>query len=183
MIYLDDILVYLGHIVSPDGIAPDDDKISAVRDFPRPHNVKAVRSFLGLANYYRRFVKEFAKIAAPLNQLPRKDHKFVWTDACETTFKALKEALTNAPILAFPNFQEPFHLYTDASSEGIGATLGQFQNGKEVAIAYAGRDINATERNYSTTECEALKELFLVLRSLSLISMVGSSSCILITMH
>lgn len=74
-------------------------------------------------------------------------------------------------------------MYTDASSEGIGATLGQFQNGKEVAIAYAGRDINATERNYSTAECEALKELFLVLRSLSLISMVGSSSCILITMH
>ena len=71
---------YLGHVVSPEGIAPDDDKISAFRDFPRPHNVKTVRSFLGLANYYRRFIKDFAKIASPLNQLLRKDHKFIWTD-------------------------------------------------------------------------------------------------------
>ena len=151
---------YLGHIVSPDGIAPDNDKISAVKDFPRPHNVKTVRSFLGLANYYRRFVKDFSKIATPLNQLLRKDHKFVWTDTCERAFNDLKEALTTAPILAFPNFKEPFHLYTDASNEGIGVTLGQLQNGKEVAIAYAGRDLNAAERNYSTTEREALGLIF-----------------------
>ena len=151
---------YLGHVVSPEGIAPDDDKISAVRDFPRPHNVKTVRSFLGLANYYRRFIKDFAKIASPLNQLLRKDHKFVWTDSCEQAFKALKDALISAPILAFPDFTEQFHLYTDASNEGLGVTLGQIQNNREVAIAYAGRDLNAAEKNYSTTEREALAVIF-----------------------
>ena len=153
-------VTYLGHIVSPEGIAPDDDKISAVRDFPRPHNVKTVRSFLGISNYYRRFIKDFAKIAAPLNRLLRKDQKFLWTDACEQAFKALKEALISAPILAFPNFSETFHLYTDASNDGIGATLGQFHDGKDVAIAYAGRDLNDAERNYSTTEREALAVIF-----------------------
>lgn len=151
---------YLGHVVSPNGIAPDPEKISAVKDFPRPHNVKTIRSFLGLANYYRRFVKDFAKIAAPLNQLLRKDHKFVWTSQCEDAFQALKEALTSAPILAFPNFSEMFHLFVDASNDGIGATLGQIQDGKEVAIAYAGRDFNSAERNYSTTEREALAVIF-----------------------
>ena len=153
-------VTYLGHVVSPDGISPDEDKISAVRDFPRPHNIKTVQSFLGLANYYRRFIKDFAKIAAPINQLLRKNHKFLWTDACEQAFKALKDALTSAPILAFPNFKEPFHLYTDASNDGIGVTLGQIQEGREVAIAYAGRDFNTAERNYSTTEREALAVIF-----------------------
>ena len=97
---------------------------------------------MGLANYYRRFIKDFAKIASPLNQLLRKDHKFLWTDAFEQAFKALKEALVSAPILAFADFKETFHLYTDASNEGLGVTLGQIQNGREVAIAYAGRDFN-----------------------------------------
>lgn len=131
-----------------------------MRDFPRPHNVKTVRSFLGISNYYRRFVKDFAKIAAPLNRLLRKDQKFLWTDAYEEAFKALKDALTSAPILAFPNFNKTFHLYTDASNEGLGATLDQFQDGKDVAIAYAGRDLNDAERNYSTTEREALAVIF-----------------------
>lgn len=151
---------YLGHVVFPEGIAPDDDKISAVKDFPRPHNIKTVRSFLGLANYYRRFIKDFAKITSPLNQLLRKNHNFVWTNACEEAFKALKDTLISAPILAFPDFKEPFHLYTDASSEGIGVTLGQIQNSGEVAIAYAGRDFNAAEKNYSTTEREASAVIF-----------------------
>ena len=151
---------YLGHVVSAAGIAPDEDKIEAVRDFPRPHNVKTTRSFLGLANYYRRFVKDFAKIAAPLNNLLRKQQKFVWTDSCDIAFQTLKEALISAPILAFPDFTAIFYLYTDASTDGLGATLGQLQNGKEVVIAYAGRDLNPAERNYSTTEREALGVIF-----------------------
>ena len=149
-----------GPYFSPGGIAPDDDKISVVRDFRRPNNVKTVRSFLGISNYYRRLIKDFAKIAAPLNRLLRKDQKFLWTDACEQAFKALKDALISAPILAFPNFRDTFHLYTDALNEGIGATLGQFHDGKDVAIAYAGRDLNDAERNYSTTEREALAVIF-----------------------
>jgi hypothetical protein len=81
---------YLGHIVSRDGIQPDPDKISAVKDFPVPKKVKDVRSFLGLANYYRRFIKEFSKIAKPLTQLLHKNVKFQWTEACQTTFDILK---------------------------------------------------------------------------------------------
>lgn len=92
--------------------------------FPLP------RSFLGLANYYRRFIKDFSKIAAPLNKLLRKDQKFVWTDICEQAFETLKAALVCAPTLAFPDFKETFQLFTDASNEGIGATLGQIQDGK-----------------------------------------------------
>ena len=153
-------VTYLGHVVSPEGIALDADKISAVKEFPRPHNIKTVRSFLGLANYYRRFIKYFSKIAAPLNKLLRKDQKFVWTDICEQAFETLKAALVCAPILAFLDFKETFQLFTDASNEGIGATLGQIQDGKEVAIAYAGTDFNAAERNYSTTEREALAVVF-----------------------
>lgn len=145
-------VTYLGHVVSPEGIAPDADKISTVKEFPRPHNIKTVRSFLGLANYYRRFIKDFSKTAAPLNKLLRKDQKFVWTDTCEQAFETLKAALVCAPILALPDFKETFQLFTDASNEGIGATLGKIQDGKEVAIAYAGRDFNAAERNYSTTK-------------------------------
>ena len=131
-----------------------------MRDFPRPHNVETTRSFLGLANYYRRFVKDFAKIAAPLNNLLRKQQKFVWTDSCEIAFQTLKEALISAPILAFPDFTASFYLYTDASTDGLGATLGELQNGKEVVIAYAGRDLNPAEKNYSTTEHEALGVIF-----------------------
>lgn len=151
---------YLGHIVSGDGVAPDPEKISAVKNFLRPHNVKTVRSFLGLANYYRRFIKDFAKLAAPLNKLLRKDQKFAWTPLCEEAFEALKSSLTSTPILAFPDFTQPFHLFVDASNDGVGATLGQIQDGKEVAISYAGRDFNSAERNYSTTEREALAVIF-----------------------
>ena len=95
-----------------------------------------------------------------MNKLLRKDHQFDWTNACEEAFKALKGALTSAPILAFPDFKEPLHLFTDASNEGIGATLGQIQNGKKVASTYAGRDLNAAERNYSTTQRETLGLIF-----------------------
>ena len=147
---------YLGHLVSKHGVRPNPAKITAVTEFPVPTNVKGVRSFLGLANYYRRFVKDFARIASPLNQLLRKDVRFQWDTACQTAFDTLKEALVSAPILAFPDFSIPFDLYVDASLDGIGMTLGQIQDGREVAIAYAGRDLNSAERNYSATEREAL---------------------------
>lgn len=152
----------LGHAVSPEGIAPDDDKISAVREFPRPHNVKTVRFFLGLANYYmyHRFIKDFAKTAAPLNQLLRKNHKILWTDTCERAFKTLKHALASALIITFPGFKKTFHLYTGASNDGIGVTLGQIQNGREVAIAYAGRDFNSAEKQYTAIERECRSATF-----------------------
>ena len=113
-----------------------------------------MRSFLGLANYYRRFVRCFSNIVKPLNALTKKNVPFVWTVTCAEAFDKLKRALVSAPILAYPNFREPF-LFVDASSIGIGFTLAQIQNGKEVVIAYNGRGLNKAEQNYSTTEREA----------------------------
>ena len=124
---------YLGHIVSRDGIQPNPDKISAVQDFPIPKRVKDVRSFLGLANYYRRFIEHFSKIAKPLTQLLQKNVKFQWTDECQNAFDRLKNALVSAPILSYPDFSKPFELYVDASNDGLGMTLGQIQQGREVA--------------------------------------------------
>jgi len=147
---------YLGHVVSSAGVAPDPQKVSVVNDFPVPRNVKQVHSFLGLCNYYRKFVRGFAKIAAPLNQLTRKSTPFVWDEHCQTTFDTLKQALTEAPILAYPDITLPFDLYVDASDEGIGMVLGQRQEGIERVIAYAGRSLNPAERNYSVAEREGL---------------------------
>ena len=111
---------------------------------------------MGLANYYRRFIKEFSNTAAPLNALTRKGVKFCWTQSCADAFDKLKRALVSAPILAYPDFKQPFLLFVDASSTGIRFTLAQNQNGKEVVIAYNGRGLNRAEQNYCTTEREAL---------------------------
>ena len=147
---------YLGHIVSAEGLRPNPSKISAVKEFSVPSNTTGVKAFLGICNYYRRFIKGFAAIASPLNKLTSKNVKFSWTPACQQSFDTLKQALVSAPILAYPDFRLPFHLYVDASQIGIGLTLGQIVDGKEVAIAYAGQDLNPAERNYSATEREAL---------------------------
>ena len=147
---------YLGHVVSREGVSPDPAKIKAVEEFPVPKKVRDVRAFLGLSGYYRKFVRDFSLIAAPLHDLTKKNVPFAWTDACQASFLQLKEALLTAPILAFPDFHLRFHLYVDASNEGIGMILGQIQNNKEVVIAYAGRKLNPAERNYSATEREAL---------------------------
>ena len=147
---------YLGHVVSSEGLKPNPAKIRAVQDFPVPTNVSGVKAFLGLCNYYRRFIKGFAQIASPLNKLTSKTVTFEWTPECQTAFETLKSALVSAPVPSYPTFELPFHLYVDASQTGIGLTLGQIVDGKEVVIAYAGRDFNRAERNYSATEREAL---------------------------
>ena len=116
---------YLGHVLSKDGIAVDTSKTDAVRTFPRPRNATEVRAFLGLANYYRRFVNGFADVAAPLNRLVSKNVKFQWDDACDDAFQELKKRLTSPPILAFPDFNKQFILYTDASGFAISYILGQ----------------------------------------------------------
>ena len=142
--------------MSAAGVQPDPKKISAVKEFPAPRNVKQVRSYLGLCNYYRKFVRNFAKIAEPLNKLTRTNTPFVWDESYQIAFDTLKTALTEAPILAYPDFTPRFDLYVDASDEGIGMVLGQRQEGKERVIAYAGRSLNPAERNYSVTEREGL---------------------------
>ena len=141
---------YLGHIITGDGIAVDSKKIRAIMDWPAPTNVSEVHSFMGLAGYYRRFVKDFSRVAHPITSLQRKGKKFVWSDQCEIAFNALKERLTSAPILAVPNPVGDFMVCTDASLEGVGAVL--MQDGR--VIAFESRKLKDHELNYPTHDLE-----------------------------
>ena len=148
---------YLGHIISKHGVRTNPDKTKAVSTFPVPKTPKDVRSFLGMCNYYRKFVKDYANLASPLNNLLRKETKFSWTDECQQAFDALKQSLLTSPILAYPDLSKKFILTCDASSSAIGFVLGQLDNsGKEVAIAFGGRSLSPCERNWSTSEQEML---------------------------
>lgn len=153
---------FLGHVVSEAGIATDPEKIKAVAEWPEPTSVKEVRSFLGLAGYYRRFVKGFAEIAAPLHALTRKDQPFFWTEKTQAAFEALRIALTSPPVLAMPNDVDMFILDTDACDQTIGAVLSQVQDGVERVIAYASRSLDKREMNY----CITRKELLAIVYSL-----------------
>ena len=108
-------VTFLGHIVSKEGVLADPSKIEAVRDWPRPSSVPEVRSFLGLAGYYRRFVEGFSRIATSLTELTRKKTKYVWTDRCENSFKELKQRLITTPVLSRPSDNEKFVVYCDVS--------------------------------------------------------------------
>ena len=114
---------FLGHIISASGITVDPAKIEAVVQWEQPKTPTEVRSFLGLAGYYRRFIQGFSSIAAPLTRLTRKEEQFRWTEECEHSFRTLKERLTSAPILALPDGHEDFVVYTDASGVGLGFIL------------------------------------------------------------
>ena len=145
---------YLGHRVTADGLLPDPDLLKAIRDIEAPKSATEVRSFLGLAGYYRRYVKNFAAIAGPLHALTRKDTVFHWTPECQQAFDTLKLHLTNSPITAFPDFSLPFRLYTDASTAGLGAILAQVRDGKERIICCASRSLNQAEKAYPATKLE-----------------------------
>ncbi|KAL5581546.1 hypothetical protein UlMin_013988 [Ulmus minor] len=136
-----DHVQFLGHAVSKDGISVDLAKIDAVSKWPTPTNVTEIRSFLGLAGYYRRFVEGFSTLAAPLTALTKKDRRYEWTDKCERSFQELKERLTSAPILVLPTNVTDFTVYCDASRIGLGAVL--MQNGR--VIAYASRQLKIHE--------------------------------------
>jgi hypothetical protein len=148
---------FLGHVISDEGIRPDESKIEKVKNFPTPTNIKQVRGFLGLASYYRKFIKDFALIAKPLNQLLKNDEEFIWNDERELSFQTLKNCLISYPILRHPDFNRPFYLYTDASGTALGAVLQQFdEDNKEYVVAYASRGLTTAEKNYFTTEQECL---------------------------
>ncbi|MES9881486.1 MAG: reverse transcriptase family protein [Sedimenticola sp.] len=152
-----DKVIYLGHVLSKDGIEVDSSKTEAVRSFPTPKTQRDVRRFLGLCNYYRRFVPNFSKMAAPMNHLLQKDCPFHWDEKCESSFQYLKDALTSAPMLVYPDMNAPFILSTDASGVAIGYILGQKgPHGKEMVVAYGGRSLRPEERNYSVSEIECL---------------------------
>ena len=120
-----DKVVFLGIVVSKDGVQVDETKVKAIRDWPILTSVKEVRSFHGLASFYSHFVKHFISKASPLNELVKKGVTFQWGDKQEVAFETLKHKLTNAPILALPNFQKSFELECDASVVGIGVVLIQ----------------------------------------------------------
>ena len=169
-------VLYLGHIITEHGVKPDMAKIEAVQNFPRPRTVRDVRSFLGLCGYYRRFIKDFAKIAAPLTDLTggpkspvssKRESPAVarWGEDEDAAFAQLKEALTSPPILRRPDFSRPFMVYTDWSTTAIGAILAQedpdIPQG-EYVVAYASRKLASAERNYSATEGECLAAVWAV---------------------
>jgi hypothetical protein len=116
---------FLGHVVSPKGIMVDPDKVKVVLDWKPPMTVSRVRSFLGLAGYYRRFIPNFSKITKPVIELLKKESKYVWSDACDEVFKLLKKLLTTSPVLAQPDIDKPFDVYGDASGTGLGGVLMQ----------------------------------------------------------
>jgi transposase InsO family protein len=162
---------YLGHTVSASGVGCQDEKVKAVRDWPTPTTTKEVRSFLGFAGYYRRFVQHYSQIAGPLHELVNQNGgnskksrpipiSHLWTSQHQTAFDTLRSALTSPGVLAFADFAKPFVLETDASSEGLGAILSQRQDdGKLRVIAYASRRLRPTEKNetnYSSFKLEML---------------------------
>ena len=165
-------LRYLGHIVSEEGVEPDPGKITAITQWIQPTNVTELRQFLGLCGYYRRFVPKFASIAGPLHRLTggcgtkgkRKTKTstvppWEWTDECEAAFNKLKNALTDEPLLGYPDFRQPYILEIYASFRGLGAVLSQEQDGKVVVLSYASRTLRPAERNmdnYSTMKLEML---------------------------
>ena len=151
---------FLGHVVSGEGIATDPKKIETVTEWPVPASVKDVRSFLGLTGYYRRFVKGYASIAAPLHALTKKGQVFEWNEETQKAFETLREALTTPPILSMPVDTGEFVLDTDASDQTIGAVLSQIQDGTEKVIAYASRSLDKRETNYCITRKELLAIIY-----------------------
>jgi transposase InsO family protein/predicted aspartyl protease len=147
---------YLGHVVSEAGIETDPEKISAVKEWPRPRTVTDVRSFIGLCSYYRRFIPEFATTAKPLIKLTEKNAIFQWSEEQENAWKSLKDQLTRSPVLAYPRNDATFILDTDASDVGIGAVLSQMIDGEEKVIAYGSRVLSKAEKNYCVTRRELL---------------------------
>jgi len=141
---------YLGHIISSEGIAVDPAKIEAISEWPAPSNVHEVRSFMGMAGYYRRFVEGFSKIANPITSLIKKGVRFIWTKECDQAFTDLKKLLTSAPVLKVPDMDRPFVVCTDASKAGLGAVLSQ--DGR--VIAYASRKLRPHEEGYATHDLE-----------------------------
>ncbi|KAK3101184.1 hypothetical protein FSP39_001606 [Pinctada imbricata] len=158
---------YIGHMVSENGVEPDPSKVEKVKSWPKPSNPEEVRKFIGFVGYYRKFVKNFSKIAKPLTDLmpcpiskrksKQKDQKpWIWGPKQEEAFETLKKHLTSPPILAYPDFNLSFELHTDASQQGLGAVLYQTQEQQLRVIGYASRGLTPSEKNYPAHKLEFL---------------------------
>ncbi|GFW69017.1 retrovirus-related Pol polyprotein from transposon 412 [Trichonephila clavipes] len=156
-------VIYLGHIISAKGVRTDPDKISAVKDWNCSTDVHLLRSSLGLCTYYQKFVKDFSTIARPLHKLTEAKQKFIWTVDCNNAFNKLKDALTSAPILAYPEIRKQFILDTDACHKSIGSVLLQEIDDQERVIAYFIKCLPRPERNY----CVSRKELLTIVKAVA----------------
>jgi hypothetical protein len=157
-IFCTDRVPFLGYVVTPQGIEVDETKVEAIKSWPVPQTITQVRSFLGLAGFYRRFVKDFSTVAAPLHELTKKGVAFHWGKVQAESFDMLKDKLTHAPLLQLPNLGKTFELECDASGVGIGGVL--MQDGK--LVAYFSDKFHGPVLNYSTYD----KELYAFVRSL-----------------
>ena len=151
-----DSVAFLGHIVSAEGISVDMQKVEAILNWKPPTSVIEIRSFLGLAGYYRKFVERFSKIATPLTRLTKKEEPFLWSEACQQSFDELKRRLTSTPVLTLPSEQHGFVVYCDAPMQGLGCVL--MQNDK--VITYASRQLKKHEQNYPTHDLELAAVVF-----------------------
>jgi hypothetical protein len=149
-------VVFLGYVISAEGIFMDPRKVKAVLKWKRPINVIEIQSFLGLAGYYRRFIEGFSTIASPLTKLTRKEVRFVRLEECEASFRELKERLTSAPVLALPSGTERYVIYSDALKKGLGYLLMQ----QEHVIAYASKQLKLHEVNYPVHDLELAAVVF-----------------------
>lgn len=147
---------YLGHLIGEDGVKPNLEKIKVIESLKAPQNVKEIQSFLGMMNYYRKFIENFSQIASPINNLLRKDVEFRWGRVEQEAFMRLKNALSNFTVLQYPDFNRKFIVTTDASNAGLGAVLSQEHENKDLPIQFISRSLNKNEKNYSTTEKECL---------------------------
>lgn len=157
-------LKFLGYIVDREGLRTDPEKVTAILNFPRPKSFTELKRFIGLASWYRRFVQNFAVIAAPLHNLTKgnKKTKFVWSLAAEQAFLNLKTLLTSAPVVSCPDYNKPFTIQCDASNEGIGAVLCQKTDDSDQPVAYLSRKLNDCEKRYSASEKELLSVVYAV---------------------
>ena len=154
--FLKEKLKYLGHVISENGIEPNDDNVRAIRDLSVPTTVREVRSFLGAAGYYRKFIENYAKLAKPLTALTRKNQRFYWDEETQQAFDTLKVRLTTAPILAYADPTKPYKLYTDASQYAVGAVLTQeFEEGDDRVIQYISHQLNEGQTKWPCIEREA----------------------------
>ena len=151
-----DEIQYLGHRIGRKGISPFSDKVKAIREFKTPTTVTEIKSFLGLANYYRKFIKDFSRKAKPLNELTKKGTPFLWTEKAQESFMELKRRLVTSPVLAHADPALPFRLTTDASRTGLGWVLEQKQDGKFRVICYGGKSLTPAQSNYGISDLEAL---------------------------
>ena len=149
-------VAFLGHVLSEGRVSVDPKKVSRVQEWSVPRSVSEVRSFIGLAGYYRRFIQDFSKIVTSITRLTGKDVPFIWSEACQQAFDELKTRLTSAPVLTLPDRTGDYEVFCDASGRGLGCVLHQ----RGSVVAYAPRQLRFHEKNYPTHDLELAAVIF-----------------------